>query len=167
MTGGGCSLYMFRDGFACDSVVAHQIVLADGSIVVASADENQDLHQALKGGGNNFGIVTRFYMRTFPTNPIWQATLVHEEDQFAGHIAAFKKWIDNVENYQCSSAILFWSYIPKQRRIQVFTSVSDVSGAQEAPIFQQLLDLPSPVSKSSTISNMSNLALLSQAEGYR
>ncbi|CAG8037152.1 unnamed protein product [Penicillium nalgiovense] len=41
-----------------------QILLADGSLVSANANENADLHRALKGGGSNFGIVTRFDIET-------------------------------------------------------------------------------------------------------
>ena len=47
------------------------MVLADGSIVTASASENPDLWRVLKGGGNNFGIVTRFTLPTLPAAPLW------------------------------------------------------------------------------------------------
>lgn len=46
-------------------------MLADGSVVNASATENADLWRVLKGGSSNFGIVTRFMMRSFPSTPIW------------------------------------------------------------------------------------------------
>jgi hypothetical protein len=48
-----------------------QIVLANGTIVNANSQERPDLHRALKGGGNNFGIVTRFDLITRPTTKIW------------------------------------------------------------------------------------------------
>ncbi|TLD13120.1 uncharacterized protein PgNI_02687 [Pyricularia grisea] len=62
---GGNSLYSTARGFACDGVANFQVVLANGSIVSASADENADLYRVLKGGSNNFGIVTRFDLNTF------------------------------------------------------------------------------------------------------
>jgi hypothetical protein len=49
----------------------HQVVLADGSIVDANKSGNPDLHKALKGGNNNFGIVTRFDLKAFPQGQIW------------------------------------------------------------------------------------------------
>ncbi|KAJ4387612.1 hypothetical protein N0V93_008208 [Gnomoniopsis smithogilvyi] len=58
LLGGGLSFYSGRDGFACDSVMAYQVVLADGSIVTAKVGEHEDLFRVLKGGSNNFGIVT-------------------------------------------------------------------------------------------------------------
>lgn len=64
--GGGASFHTGTHGFACDGVRNYEVVLADGAIVNANADENPDLFKALKGGSNNFGIVTRFDMQTFP-----------------------------------------------------------------------------------------------------
>ncbi|KAF2488555.1 FAD-binding domain-containing protein [Lophium mytilinum] len=68
---GGLSLYSTRRGFACDSVTEFSVVLASGIVVKASAKENSDLWIALKGGLNNFGIVTSFKMKTFETGPVW------------------------------------------------------------------------------------------------
>ncbi|KAF2730850.1 FAD-binding domain-containing protein [Polyplosphaeria fusca] len=71
--GGTCGMAFqsTRRGFACDSVTDFEVVLADGSIVHANADANADLWVALKGGLNNFGIVTSMSMRTFSAGPIW------------------------------------------------------------------------------------------------
>ena len=64
--GGGISWFSGKYGWACDNVYKYEVVLADGSVVEASADENADLHKALRGGGGpNFGIVTRFDFETF------------------------------------------------------------------------------------------------------
>ena len=69
ITGGGLSFFSTAHGLACDNVAAFQVVLADSSIVTASATENKDLFWALKGGSSNFGIVTRFdlYTHVLPT----------------------------------------------------------------------------------------------------
>ncbi|ESZ95415.1 hypothetical protein SBOR_4210 [Sclerotinia borealis F-4128] len=69
--GGGLSLYSTSRGFACDSVVDFEVVLASGEVVHANARENSDLWIALKGGLNNFGIVTSFKMKTFESGNIW------------------------------------------------------------------------------------------------
>ncbi|KFA45831.1 hypothetical protein S40293_09659 [Stachybotrys chartarum IBT 40293] len=73
---GGMSFYSARFGFVCSNAVSYEVVLADGSIVTASASENQDLWRVLKGGANNFGIVTRFTLRSIPSAPIWFAMLI-------------------------------------------------------------------------------------------
>lgn len=55
------------------------MVLADGRVIQANRNEHADLFRVLKGGGNNFGIVTRFDMQAFPASPagIWDATMIY------------------------------------------------------------------------------------------
>ncbi|XXG96804.1 hypothetical protein Hte_003095 [Hypoxylon texense] len=48
-----------------DSIVNFEVVLADSTIVNANQEENPDLYRALKGGGTNFGVVTRFDIQTY------------------------------------------------------------------------------------------------------
>ncbi|KAF9875395.1 FAD binding domain-containing protein [Colletotrichum karsti] len=69
LVSGGASYHTQLWGLSCDNVVGYEVVLADGSIVEASATENEDLFKALKGGGSNLGIVTRFDLRTFTIPP--------------------------------------------------------------------------------------------------
>ena len=48
-----------------------QVVLANSSIVQVNQQSYPDLYWALRGGGNNFGIVTRFDLETFPQGQLW------------------------------------------------------------------------------------------------
>lgn len=59
ITGGGYSFHSNAAGFGCDNVRNFEIVLANGTVVNANADENADLWRAQKGGSGNFGFITR------------------------------------------------------------------------------------------------------------
>lgn len=72
MLGGGLSFQTAEHGWACNSIISYEVVLADGSIVTASASSHSDLYKALKGGGNNFGIVTSFTVQAHrQENDVW------------------------------------------------------------------------------------------------
>ena len=66
MVEGGITFLARRNGWACDTVVGYEVVLASGQVVHATANSYPDLWLALKGGSNNFGIVTHFYLTTYP-----------------------------------------------------------------------------------------------------
>ncbi|RQM06374.1 hypothetical protein DH86_00001192, partial [Scytalidium sp. 3C] len=67
LLGGGISFYQGEIGWSCDQVVNYEVVLGNGSIINANCTANADLWKALKGGGSNFGIVTRFDMEVLPS----------------------------------------------------------------------------------------------------
>ncbi|KAF7531134.1 hypothetical protein G7054_g9189 [Neopestalotiopsis clavispora] len=85
---GGLSFFSSREGFMVDDVLNYEIVLGSGEIVNANATENADLWRALRGGGNNFGVVTRFDMRTFKQGRFWGGALYYQNSEFPGQVEA-------------------------------------------------------------------------------
>lgn len=68
---GGVNFYGNQFGFSADQVTRYEVVLANGEIVEATKRKNADLFWALKGGSSNFGVVTRFDMKTIPSKKVW------------------------------------------------------------------------------------------------
>ncbi|KAI1120564.1 hypothetical protein F5Y10DRAFT_258109 [Nemania abortiva] len=92
---GGLSYFSYARGFVCDNVTNYEIVLADGRAVNANADTNRDLWVALKGGANNFGIVTRFDLQVFPQGQLWGGKVFYFQDSFSGQIQSLVKYLND------------------------------------------------------------------------
>lgn len=83
LLGGGLSIISPQHGYACDGIVAAQIVLVNGTVRHVDAHTDPDLLRAVKGGGGRVGVVTRYTLRAFPTG--------HKTDKrwFGGMLLSF------------------------------------------------------------------------------
>jgi FAD/FMN-containing dehydrogenase len=68
--GGGLGRFMRKHGLTCDNVLSYEIVTADSEVLQVTRDSHPDLFWALRGGGGDFGVVTRFEYQLHPLGPL-------------------------------------------------------------------------------------------------
>ena len=90
--GGGMGHLTRKFGLTIDNLLAADVVLADGSFVVASEDEHPDLFWALRGGGGNFGVVTSFLFQAHPVSMVCAGPMLWELDQAADILKWYREF---------------------------------------------------------------------------
>jgi UDP-N-acetylenolpyruvoylglucosamine reductase len=94
--GGGQSLLTGKYGLTLDNLVSADVVIADGSLLRASATENADLFWGLRGAGANFGVVTSFEFRLHPVDAVLGGMVIHPLDR-AGDVLRFYREFTTTE----------------------------------------------------------------------
>lgn len=165
--GGGNSFYSAKKGMVCDNVVGYEMVTYTGDVLYVTNDTFPDLFKALKGGGSNFGIVTRFDMMAFEASKLWGGAVTYSTtagDELLDSMIAF---VDNVENDQASSSIIFWSYQPALQDTVVIAAYENTDGVVAGPSFDKYLAIPGNLSSTMRVTNISDLTHeLEQPTGY-
>lgn len=91
--GGGLGHLSRKYGLTIDNILSVDVVLADGTPVVASADENPDLFWAIRGGGGNFGIVTSFLFQAHPVSMVCGGPMLWEMSDAAAMMDFYQEFI--------------------------------------------------------------------------
>ena len=68
--GGGLGWLNGKHGLACDNLLSADVVTADGHLLTASEEENEDLFWGIRGGGGRFGVITLFEYQLHPVGPV-------------------------------------------------------------------------------------------------
>lgn len=156
LLGGGFTYFTGRRGFACDDIVAFEVALANGLVIVADQGNHADLFKALKGGSNNFGIVTRFSLRTFKCDRIWGGMLFYSMDLISDILVALSSFTENIHNDVDSNILCFITYTPDYKDVVVATGLVQVAAVANAPSYETWLNL-SPSMSTCKMTNLSEI----------
>ncbi|KAJ7083230.1 FAD-binding domain-containing protein [Mycena epipterygia] len=125
--GGGYSWKSNQVGLTVDNIVGYELVLPNGTITDVTASVNPDLYFALKGGLNNFGIVTQFIFKAYPQTQIWGGLITYTVPTTAA----------------VNKAVADFSALTTDPKAQIFSAYNGVAGI---PVIAQVLfyDAPTP-----------------------
>jgi FAD/FMN-containing dehydrogenase len=93
-------------GTACDNVIGAQLVTADGDVLELGPGRSEDLFWAIRGGGGNFGVVTRLDFRLHPLRPRHTVTFLCGWNDIAGAMRAFGELIGDTPDEVRASFIV-------------------------------------------------------------
>jgi len=157
---GGFHYFNNKYGWAMDSVLSYDVVLGNGTLVTANRTSHSDLFWALKGGANNFGIVTNFVLRVYPILKI--STQIQAFNESA--VPAFIKAVCDFTNADDSS-IAAGSVISIQYNATTKVVAPSLLGVQEGtesppsrfagfaavPAVQTILNVTTPLQWADTL----------------
>lgn len=135
VTGGGISFFSGRTGFVCDNVVNFELVLPYGKIVNVNAS-TPDLFKALKGGSNNFGVVTRFDMKTFASGPFFGGDVIYPIDTRFAHFDAFSNFVAQPSYDEFAALIHNYGYTAGNWVVVNNYEYTKVPAQPNPPVFQ-------------------------------
>ncbi|WP_261389350.1 FAD-binding oxidoreductase [Ferrimonas balearica] len=92
--GGGFGWLSRRFGMTVDALRGAQVVTVDGEVVYATEQDNPDLFWALRGGGGNFGVISRFDFEAYPVGPeVFAGLIVFPFEQAESVLRQYRDWV--------------------------------------------------------------------------
>jgi FAD/FMN-containing dehydrogenase len=160
--GGGIGWFSRKHGLTCDQFVSLELVLASGEVIEVSADQHPELFWALKGGGGNFGIVTRFTFRAYEFGPMMRIGVsLYEPEHAAQALRGYAALVPTLPRTVGWHAALKHDmpplpFVPPElvgRRLVMFISMwlDDAEDPAGAQLIEQLTEVGQPIVKAMTV----------------
>jgi len=118
--GGGMGWLSRRFGLTIDNLLGVDIVMADGRLLRINADKEPDLFWAIRGGGGNFGIVTKFWFRTHPLGPTFVGRWTYPAKEATAVLRRYRESLVNAPR-ELTTMVIF---TPSELRITALWSGS-------------------------------------------
>ena len=146
--GGGLSWMIRKFGLACNSILAAELVTADGRLVRADRDTEPELFWAIRGGGGNVAAVTAIELQLYPIPAIYAGAMLWPIERATEILNAWRDWIETVPD-ACESLGRMLQlpdvpFLPEHLRGRSFVLVEAAfigSASDGAALVQPLRDL--------------------------
>lgn len=168
--GGGISHHSNIYGYACDNVASFEVVTASGVIVEATPTHFPDLYWALRGGGNNFGVVTQFELETVPQGMMWGGVRDYLPSDYLYLMEAFVAMAEDAVKDPKSSQILAFSQTAGTEAASLqLEYLKPVNEDKPPAILKNYLNIPAAqsTSKNRTLADDSLMLTEQMPSGHR
>ena len=160
--GGGIGWFSRKHGLTCDQFVSLELVLASGEVIEVSADSHPELFWALRGGGGNFGIVTRFTFAAHDFGPMMRIGVsLYDEEHAAAALREYAALVPTLPRYVGWHAALKHDmpalpFVPPElvgRRVVMLFSMwlDDAADPAGEEMIDRLCDVGESLVKASTV----------------
>ena len=130
-----------------------EVVLADGSVVNTNAREHPDLFKALKGGSNNFGVVTRFDLQAFSQGNFWGGFLSYPSSTVPQQLAAFSSFMRGSKSDLYGSVICAIGFVGVYQKVVVSIGLHYMKEVSDPVIFQPFTSIRPQLNSTIRIAN--------------
>ncbi len=160
--GGGIGWFSRKHGLTCDNFVSLEVVLASGEVIEVSPASHPELFWALRGGGGNFGIVTRFTFQAYDFGPMMRIGVsVYEPEHavealrgYAAVVPALGRnvgWHAALKHDMPALPFVPPEYVGRRLLMLVSMWLDDAEDPAGEEMIGRLVDIGQPCIKASTV----------------
>jgi len=160
--GGGIGWFSRKHGLTCDNFVSLELVLASGEVIEVNADSHPELFWALRGGGGNYGIVTRFTFRAHDFGPMMRIGVsVYEPEQANAALREYARvvqtlprtvgWHAALKHDMPALPFVPPEYVGKRLMMLIAMWLDDAEDPEGAELITRLTETGEPCIKATTV----------------
>ena len=159
---GGISYFATKEAFVCDNVVSYEVVLANGTVINVTSSSHGDLWLALKGGGNNFAIVTSFTFRTFQQGDIWGGTIYYPLTTVTQQLQAFNAF-SSAANFDVNAGLIQSFGYSGGEGALILNQIAYALPEVNPPAYQPFTSIEPQLESTTAITNLAALSVAEDA----
>ncbi|KAL4974750.1 FAD binding domain protein [Aspergillus desertorum] len=156
--GGGFNYFAPLAGFACDNVISFEVVLANGSIITATNSTHGDLWLALKGSGNNLGIVTNFVFSTSPLGDVWGGQIYYPISTLDAQLTAFHEFVADPD-YDAKAGLMLNFAFSAATGPLIMDQLAYAAPVQDPAVFTAFTEMQPHSASTTRVSSLGDLSI--------